>query len=198
VWRRVKWTNKYKVLFWQLTVYGLPTSANRNSDKACFCDAAGHECPGRKHHMWDCHAAQAVVTELCTCLGMPGAGLQRHQLWLMEMPVQLMGPVVGNVPGLKRVMHEVWMVVCLAAFQAMWSTAKRVVHDGSRASMASNPRGIHVLAAESAVVRFWDLLQDFCKSGSVPDDWRQLLLPGTPFLHVAQAGGTVIVNRDAQ
>ena len=64
--------------------------------------------------------------------------------------------------------------------------------------MASNPRGIHVLAAESAVVRFWDLLQDFCKSGSVPDDWRQLLLPGTPFLHVAQAGGTVIVNRDAQ
>ncbi|KZR99527.1 Uncharacterized protein APZ42_004569, partial [Daphnia magna] len=82
VWRRVKWTNKYKVLFWQLTVYGLPTSVNRDTHgAACFCAALGHECPGRKHHMWDCHAAQAVVTELSTCLGIAGAGLQRHHLW---------------------------------------------------------------------------------------------------------------------
>ena len=60
--------------------------------------------------------------------------------------------------------------------------------------MASNPRGIHVLAAETAVVCFWDLLHDFCKSDSVPADWRQLLLPGTPFVHVLHAGGAVLVN----
>jgi hypothetical protein len=118
-------------------------------------------------------------------------------LWLMEMPVQLMGPVVGNVPGLRRVLHEVWMVVCLAALSAMWYTAKAVMHAGTRANMASNPRGVHVLAAESAVVRFWDLLHDFCKSDSVPGDWRQMLLPGTPFLHVMQAGDAVVVNSGA-
>ena len=60
--------------------------------------------------------------------------------------------------------------------------------------MASNPRGVHVLAAESAVVRFWDLLHDFCESDNMPREWRQLLLPGTPFMHVSHAGGAVIVN----
>jgi hypothetical protein len=194
VWRRVKWRNKFKVLFWQLTVYGLPTSANRNTGTSCFCDAAGHECPGRKHHMWDCSVAQAVMTELCKCLGIQGQGLQRHHLWLMEMPVQLMGPVVGDVPGLRRVLQEVWMVVCMAALSAMWSTAKKVMKAESRARMASNPRGLHVVAAETAVVCFWDLLHDFCNSGSVPADWRQLLLPGTAFLHVMEAGGPVVVN----
>ena len=194
VWRRVKWRNKHKVLFWQLTVYGLPTSANRNTGTSCFCDAVGHECPGRKHHMWDCLAAQAVVNELCKCLGLAEAGLQRHHLWLMEVPVQMMGPVVGNVPGLRRVVREVWMVVCLAAFGAMWSTAKKVMHAGCRATMASNPRGMHVVAAETAVVCFWDMLHDFCKSDSVPGEWRRLLLPGTPFLHVLQDGGVVVVN----
>jgi hypothetical protein len=115
----------------------------------------------------------------------------------MDMPVQLMGPVVGNVPGLRRVLHEVWMVVCLAALTAMWSTAKQVMHAGSRASMASNPMGIHALAAETAVVHFWDLLHDFCNSDSAPNEWRHLLLPGTPFLHVMQAGCAVVVNRGA-
>jgi hypothetical protein len=76
----------------------------------------------------------------------------------------------------------------------MWSTAKKVMHAGSRATMVSSPRGIHVLAAESAVVCFWDLLHDFCKSDSVPAEWRRLLLPGTPFLHVLHAGGEVVVN----
>jgi Reverse transcriptase (RNA-dependent DNA polymerase) len=194
VWHRVKWRNKHKVLFWQLTVYGLPTSANRNTGTSCFCDAPGHECPGRKHHMWDCPAAQAVVAELCTCLGIANAGLQRHHLWLMEMPLQMLGPVVGNVSGLRRVLHEVWMVVCLAALRAMWSTAKKVMHAGSRARMASNPRGMDVVAAETAVVCFWDLLHDFCESDNVPADWRQLLLPGMPFLHVMQPGGAVVVN----
>jgi exonuclease III len=197
VWHRVKWSNKHKVLFWQLTVYGLPTCANRNIRTSCFCAAAGHECPGRKHHMWDCIAAQAVVSELCTCLGIANAGLQRHHLWLMEMPLQMMGPVVGNVPGLRRVLHEVWMVVCLAALRAMWSTAKKVMQAESRARMAANPRGIEVLAAETAVICFWDLLHDFCESGSVPAEWRQLLLPGTPFLHVTQVGGAVVVNNGA-
>jgi hypothetical protein len=197
VWRRVKWRNKFKVLFWQLTVYGLPTSANRNTGASCFCDAAGHECPGRKHHMWDCLAAQAVVAELCKCLGIADAGLQRHHLWLMEMPLQMMGPVVGNVSRLRRVLQEVWMVVCLAAFRAMWSTAKQVMHAASRARMASNPRGIDAVAAETAVACFWDLLHDFSKSDCVPADWRQLLLPGTPFLHVAQVGGALVVNNGA-
>jgi hypothetical protein len=197
VWHRVKWRNKHKVLFWQLTVYGLPTSANRNTGTSCFCDAPGHECPGRKHHMWDCPAAQAVVTELCTCLGVANAGLQQHHLWLMEMPLQMLGPVVGSVSGLRRVMHEVWMVVCLAALRAMWSTAKKVMHAGSRARMASNPRGMDVVAAETAVVCFWDLLHDFCESDNVPADWRQVLLPGMPFLHVMQPGGAVVVNNGA-
>jgi hypothetical protein len=194
VWRRVKWSNKHKVLFWQLSVYGLPTSANRNTGASCFCDAADHQCPGRKHHMWDCHAAQAVVREICRCLGV--AGLQRRQLWLMQMPVQMMAPHVGNVAGVSRVLREVWIVVCLAAFKAMWSTAKKVMHAGNRADMASSPRGLHVLAAETAVVCFWNMLHDFCESGSVPGEWRRLLPPGTPFLHLPHAGGKVVVNGD--
>lgn len=169
VWRCVKWSNKHKVLFWQLTVYGLPTSANRNTGVACYCDAIACECPGRKHHMWDCHAAQAVVSEVCRCLGVPT--LQRRQLWLMEMPVQMMPPHVGDMAGVTRVLRQVWMVVCLAALKAMWSTAKKVMHAGHRAALASNPRGLHVLAAESAVVCFWDLLHDFCRSCTVPGDW---------------------------
>jgi hypothetical protein len=111
--------------------------------------------------------------------------------------VQMLGPVVGNVPGLRRVLHEVWMVVCLAALSAMWSTAKKVMQADSRARMASNPRGLHVVAAQTAVVCFWDLLHDFCMSGSVPDDWRQMLLPGSAFLHVTEAGGPVVVNGGA-
>lgn len=197
VWRRIKWRNKHKVLLWQLAVYGLPTSANRNTGTSCFCDAVGHECPGRKHHMWDCHAAQAVINELCKCLGMAEAGLQRRHVWLMEMPVQMISPQVGNVAGLKRVLHEVWMVVCLAALGAMWSTAKKVMHAGNRANMASNPRGIHVVAADTAVVCFWDLLHDFCKSDAVPSEWRQVLVPGTPFLHVPHAGGSLAANTGA-
>jgi hypothetical protein len=64
----------------------------------------------------------------------------------------------------------------------------------SRARMASNPRGLDVVADETAVVCFWDLLHDFCNSGSVPDDWRQLLQPGSAFLHVTEVDGPVVVN----
>jgi hypothetical protein len=68
VWRRVKWGNNRKVLYWQMCVDGLPTATSRNTGQACYCNAANHACPDRKHHLWDCPIAAAVVAEMCACL----------------------------------------------------------------------------------------------------------------------------------
>jgi hypothetical protein len=194
VWRRVKWGNDHKVLFWQICVNGLPTSATRNTGRSCFCHADGHACPGRKHHLWDCDAAQAVVRELCRCLGVDN--LQRRSVWLMELPPQMVPQLPAGVDarGVRRVLREVWMVVCLAALQAMWTTAKKVMKPDARAQLAAQPRGLQVVVCDAAVVSFWSLLHDFAHSSCMPGSWRRLLPMDTPFLCLRHAGGRLMVN----
>jgi hypothetical protein len=194
LWRRVKWGNDQKVLFWQTCVNGLPTSATRNTGGSCFCHEEGHACPGRKHHLWECAAAQAVVQELCRCLGLHQ--LQCRSVWLMELPPQMVPHLPADVDarGVRRVLKEVWMVVCLAAMQAMWTTAKKVMKPDARARLAAQPRGLHAVVCDGAVVNFWSLLHDFVRSSCMPGSWRRLLPMNTPFLCLQSAAGKLIVN----
>jgi hypothetical protein len=189
IWRRIKWSNDRKVLYWQICVNGLPTSTSRNTGRACYCAAVGHACPDRKHHLWDCPVAAAVVAELCKCVG--AAQLQRHQLWLMQLPEPLRNGASGNV---QRAMEEVWIVVCLAALQAMWHTAKKVMDPNIRLSLAAQPRGLHVVAVHSAVAHFWDLLHEFAQGAKIPGSWRRLLPHDMPFLHFPHVARRLQVN----
>jgi hypothetical protein len=181
IWRRVKWCNSRKQLYWQMVVDGLPTAARRNTGGTCYCTTAGHQCPDRTHHFWCCPAAAAVVAELCKCLGV--AQLQRKHVWLMELPEQMLQVQLAASGSVRRAVKEVWMVVCLAALQAMWVTAKKIMGPNIRASLAAQPRGLHAVVVDSAVAQFWELLHEFAQSSIVPGSWRRLLPANTPFLH---------------
>jgi hypothetical protein len=76
------------------------------------------------------------------------AQLQRRHVWLMQMPDHV-GQTHGVAPGssVLQVMKEVWIVVCLAALQAMWLTAKKVMAPNICPELAAQPRGLHVVAA---------------------------------------------------
>ena len=199
VWRRVKWSNSRKQLFWQLTGDGIPTAARRNTGAACYCTTEGHQCPDRAHHFWHCPVASAVVTEVCKCLG--AGHLDCRHIWLMQLPEQMLGRMwpLGEAPSssVRRAVKEVWMVVCLAAMQAMWTSAKKVMGPDTRASLAAQPRGLHIVVAESAVVTFWEMLHGFSQSSSVPGSWRRLLPLDTPFLHFPRADRRLQVNTAA-
>ena len=77
--------------------------------------------PGQQHHFWDCTIAQAVVQCIVSelpaawCTRTPGVCpvLQRH-LWLMQPPA-----------GPQQLHRTAWMVVCLAAINAMDCGRKR-------------------------------------------------------------------------
>jgi hypothetical protein len=128
--------------------------------------AAGHMCPDRKHpHLWDCPVAAAVVAELCKCVGV--AQLQRHHVWLMQPPDQFMYVLNGASSSVKRVMQDVWIAVCLAALQAMWHTAKKVMAPDTGPELAAQPRGLHVVAAQGALAHFWDLLHEFAQGANL-------------------------------
>lgn len=86
------------------------------------------------------------------------------------------------------------MVVCLAALQAMWVTAKKIMGPDIRAALAAQPRGLHAVAVDSTVAAFWELLHEFAQSSSVPGSWRRLLPQGTPFLHFPHVGRRIQVN----
>ena len=196
IWRRVKWSNSRKCLYWQLVVGGIPTSARHNTGASCYCTAVGHDCPDRTHHFWHCPAAAAVTAEICKCLGVPQ--LHRKQLWLMELPDEMRGATgQANAPpsgSARGALKEVWMVVCLAALQAMWVTAKKVMGPNIRAMLAAQPRGLHAVVVDSAVAAFWELLHDFAQSSTIPGSWRRLLPPGTPFLHFPHVNRRIQVN----
>jgi hypothetical protein len=197
IWRRVKWSNNRKVLYWQISVNGLPTSASRHTGGSCYCDKAGHDCPDRKHHLWDCPVAAAVVLEMCRCLGIPQ--LQRHQVWLMILPEQMLPTQNGAISGsVRRALHEVWIVVCLAALQAMWITAKKIMGQTTRASLMAQPRGLHEVVVDSAVVQFWELVQEFATYSKVTGSWRRLLPPDCPFLHFPSVAGRLQLNKAAR
>jgi hypothetical protein len=72
----------------------------------------------------------------------------------MHMPDQMLPAVRahGVSSGVQRALHEVWIVVCLAAVHAMWCTAKKVMDPRGRpVTMAAQPRGLHAVAVQSAV-----------------------------------------------
>ena len=193
IWRRIKWGNNKKVLYWQVCVNGLPTATSRNTGRACYCTAVGHMCPDRKHHLWDCDAAVAVVQELCKCIGV--AQLQRHQVWLMQLPAQLRRLHGDDVASsVVHVMQEVWIVVCLAALEAMWLATKKVMDPSIRHDLAARPRGLHVVVAECAVANFWELLHEFSQGAKVPGSWRRLLPSDMPFLHFPHVARRLQVN----
>ena len=86
------------------------------------------------------------------------------------------------------------MVVCLAAMQAMWVSAKKIMGLETRAVLAGQPRGLDIAAVESAVVTFWELLHEFAQSSSAPGSWRRLLPMDTPFLHFPRVDCRLQVN----
>jgi hypothetical protein len=91
----------------------------------------------------------------------------------LQLPNQMLHAVRAHgVPsGVQRTLHEVWIVVCLAAVHAMWCTAKKVMDPRGRPVMAAQPRGLHAVAVQSAVAQFWELL---CASSpsTLKDPWR--------------------------
>jgi len=102
----------------------------------------------------------------------------------MELPPEMVPQQLGeDARGVRRVLREVWMVVCLAALHAMWTTAKMVMKPELRAQIAAQP-GLHVVVADTAVVHFWALLHDFCAQlqhagivAQVPASKHSLLVP---------------------
>jgi hypothetical protein len=161
-----------------MCVTGLPTATSRNTGQACYCDAANHACPDRKHHLWDCPIAAAVVAEMCTCLGIPH--LQRHHVWLMHMPDQMLPAVRahGVSSGVQRALHEVWIVVCLAAVHTMWCTANGPTWSTCYGSTTKGPPCSGTV--QSAVAQFWELLHEFTLYSKIPGAWRRLLPQDTP------------------
>jgi hypothetical protein len=135
LWRCVKWYDNRKVIYWQMVVDGLPTSSRHATGRSCYCTTEGHQCLERKHHFWHCPVAAAVVAEVCRNLG--GAQLTLEHVWLMKLPEQML-PSESVVPGtvrsgVRRALRGVWMVVCLAALQATWVTAKKIMGPDIRA-----------------------------------------------------------------
>ncbi len=113
LWKRVKWDNFFKEVYWRMIVNGLPTAARMHQASShCLCNSV---CPDLKHHYWDCPIAQAVVRAVLSqltpawCTRVPGAcPVQQQHVWLMQPPA-----------GPNRLHCTVWMVVCLAAINAM-------------------------------------------------------------------------------
>jgi hypothetical protein len=113
----------------------------------------------------------------------------------MELPEQMLptgGAAVSG--GVQRALRHVWMVVCLAALQAMWTTSKKAMGPDIRPRLALQPRGLHVVLVEGAVVQFWELLHEFTCYSKVPGSWRRLLPVDTPFLHFPRVDGCLHVN----
>lgn len=110
---KLRWDNVFKEVYWRLSLDGLPT-ATRMHMQSCTC-LCGELCPDHVHHFWNCPMAQAVVGAIEAelqpqwCTRIPGSPLvQQQHVWLMHPPL-----------GIKRLHHDVWRIVCLAALNAM-------------------------------------------------------------------------------
>jgi hypothetical protein len=120
LWKRIKWDNMYKEVYWRMAVNGLPTAARMHHNHSkCLC---GSLCPGIQHHFWDCPIAQGVVQAVLTqlppawCSRPPGVPpLKQEHIWLMQPPA-----------GPSRLHRMTWLVVCLAAINAMDTGRKAV------------------------------------------------------------------------
>jgi hypothetical protein len=185
------WDNSRKVIFWQLTLDGLPTAQRlHQGGESCACGALG---PGRAHHFWDCPVAAAVRGEVERGLNHGGGqySLLRHHVWLCRLPSR---------PGLH---YGVWLVVCLSALLAMHKGMKLLTrwrlhgHGGARQRDQPPPppeaQRIPV-ASRVAKASFWDYVQDFLSLGLAPVTWTAELTAGHPFiqLHQPAVGGRTL------
>lgn len=123
VWRRIKWDNAFKEVFWRLVLDALPTAQRlHHSSSVCLCNVVT---PGRHHHFWQCPIAQAVVQTILSQLPASWCSraqpnvcpIQQKHVWLMQPP-----------PGPKALHSRLWMVVCLSALNAM-DCGRRAAND---------------------------------------------------------------------
>lgn len=177
------WDNSKKVVFWLLSLNGLPTAERLHQEgESCAC---GVQVPGRAHHFWDCPVATAVREEIEKGLNNGGGhySLLRHHVWLCMRP-----PWPGLHVG-------VWQVVCLSALLAMHRGMKLLTHwrlHGNGAARQRDQRPpppvAQRVAAASRVAKasFWDHVQDFLGLGLAPVTWCAEVPVGHPFIQLHQ------------
>ena len=181
---RLPWTNDFKQVYWLLLYGALPTVARLHLPGACPCGLPSYAqvagLPATppppndwQHVFWECHVAQAVRAELQRCCG-NGAVLTRRHILLMQPP-----------PG---VVLDVWLVVCLAAVNAVWRCR-------AQPTSAAVPVGTVILRAGAAVECFWSLLHDFVRAGRYRQRWRRAVSATHPFLRFERASAPLTVHR---
>ena len=111
------WGSEHREILWRLVHNAVPVSARMTGRSARPC-ACGHELPDHAHCFWDCPCTQPIrdlLTEVLQAAAPDGqtVTLQRHHLWLADRP-------------LPRLHHGVWVVVCLAALNAMDSVRRTI------------------------------------------------------------------------
>jgi hypothetical protein len=182
---RMKWHNNRKEVFWRLIVNGLPFSSRFNLGATCACGGEDAHDPGRLHHFWSCHAAQAVSAVLARECGCSDASpLLRRHVWLMLPP-----PALTTRFGQHMWVRQLWRIVCLAALNAMWVVAQS---PGARAD-AAVPGAGGASMASMATVRLRLLLDEYALVGKPPRTWERVLPGDAPFFRYDAHGTLHIV-----
>jgi hypothetical protein len=190
---KLPWDNKWKELFWRLTVDGRATLARMHMVGAsCTC---GVVAPDVRHHFWQCPVAQSVVSLLQSCMPSVIQPLHTIHVWLARSP--------GGG------MHKgVWLVVCQAALMGMdqgrgllYKWRKQLDAPGGEqppAYLQTAEQRVQA-ACRVAAAAFWDRLHDFVGLRAYPAVWLQHILPTHPFLCIQGHGDDRVlrVNRPA-
>jgi hypothetical protein len=174
---KLGWHNERKVIFWRLSVNGLPFSSRFHTGKSCVCSAVGAANPDRLHHFWHCEAAQAVIGEMQRGLLLSGnVSLERRHVWLMEVPAEVEQRYNSSVA-----VRQLWRIVCLAALNAMWQYAGRAMNATQSVRDAWREAGGHGEGGLIAVTSFRGMLEEFARVGSPPTSWEHALPVDAPF-----------------
>jgi len=176
---RVPWDNAHKEVLWRLALNALPTAARRHATDPCCC---GTPAPDAMHHFWACPVAETLRTVLA-------AHLQRRGL--LPCPLQAQHVLLALPPS-PRLHAGAWRVVCLAAVCAL-DHARRAACARVLDGMVTVPAGPEEVArmADRAIVRFWDLLTDFCVTDVAPAAWQTRVQANHPFIAWAGSWHTV-------
>jgi hypothetical protein len=173
---KLSWDNKWKELFWRLTVDGRATLARMHMvGGSCSC---GVVAPDVRHHFWQCPVAQSIVRLLQSRMPLVTQPLHTVHVWLARSP--------GG--GMHR---GVWLVVCQAALMGM-DQGRGVLYKWSkqRATPGEQPLPAHLNTAAQRVqaacrvaeAAFWDRLHDFVGLGAYPPVWADHVSPTHPFV----------------
>lgn len=158
--------NKFKEVFWRLTVDGVADGHRWESlSRQCACGVVE---PRRKHYFWECPIARTMVQVMQTCW--PRMALvSKANLWLMRTP--------EGVPA------ESWNVVCLSVLHSMDVGRRKLlslklsgggpeVEDPNYGASASRMHRLPVnlvrsnrdklrVASGVSIANFWDRISDF-------------------------------------